>query len=340
MSRALADRGLSIAQFQQDLRTLVKAWGTAGKLGVELGCSAASIDNQMKGYQPPTAPMAERLYGPGRGNRLIARGPDARPVERKWVQEELVPVGPEGETPTGSDFDDEPDDVDAGIARIPAVCGARPARETTSPQPPSEPTPSAKALAGDEQGAAADDGAAANSPDAAEPEEPEDSATADVEEFERAIKAAGEAMREERTVVPDPDFMEHEARVAAMTPAAALETVVRHYPLPGGGTAIVQASPAIDFHFDARGPFIRGNVTAVSDEIRPWSKLEDGDFVAMTRGKLAGLEAELAELDAARQALLADVAKVQAQSLEAEQKAAALRRTIEIFETPMEEVVA
>jgi hypothetical protein len=316
--RALSERGLSLLQFQQDLRTLVKAWGTAGKLGAELGCSAASIDNQRKGYQPPTAPMAERLYGPGRSNRLIARGPDGRPVERKWVQEAPVPCGPRipgaaepsagedlDDTPTGADFDDEPDDVDTGVARILAACGRR-AEPALEPEDARETDPDFL----DHQLAEAEapftrvtDPAPGDFPaEVAQPEECDAS----------SAEGAGSTPAL-RSISPDvPCGPRIDGEPSSSAPSAADDDAVAAIEAAGAGLRAGDWPPA--------------------EVIRPWSKVPDGDFVVIARGKLAGIEAGLVALEARRQALLAEVAQVQADSLEAEQKADALRRTIEIFD--------
>ncbi len=149
-----------------------------------------------------------------------------------------------------------------------------------------------------------------------------------VDEAEAAIAAAGEAMRAgagadrdaARTVVPDPDFVEHEARVAAMAAAG-----------PGGVGVMVGDVPP----FQIEGDGFRTPPWAVPIElpaIRPWSKLGDDQLVTMLRGKVAGFEAQLAALGERRAALLREIDAVQAESLDVEVKADALRRTIEVFE--------
>lgn len=302
--RSLAERRLSVLQFQADLRALVKAWGTPGKLGAEIGFSAVSISNQMKGYQPATGPMCEKLYGPGHGNRLIVRGPDCRPVERRWVGDRepepvaVADVDPGLEAEAGEDEQD-PDDVDAGCARIAAIVGRRPETEQV-PQLPSTLQPSAEKApavetaeaagpnaAGLEPESAAGDGAA-DSPEIEIPAGPDVAAAEDVTEEPDgdAVTAGGEAK------APEPEDRRPPATTA---------------PVPGGAVT----------HSDAA----------------PWSRLEDRDLVAILRGKAAGLKAEVAELEAEAEALEQRARVLRGQANHAERRRGQLLVTIDHFET-------
>jgi transcriptional regulator with XRE-family HTH domain len=131
----------------------------------------------------------------------------------------------------------------------------------------------------------------------------------------------GEAA-EEPTRVPDPDFVEHERAEAARV-LLALDGKSPDF-------VIVEEIDAAEAAIEAAGAALRTE-TWRPDPVRPWSKLEDRDLVGILRGKLAGLKAEAAALDARRAELLAEVAKVQADSLDVEVRATALRVAIEAF---------
>lgn len=304
-------RGLHRAQVVSDIRACLKAWGGADKLAAGLDMGASTIKNSLCGSQPFGEKLISLVYG-SHGCRMIARGPRGERIETRDVP---APAVGERVAAVVAAMDAEPEEVllEAFRSRRGAVAeamdyaaGAAEKRQDTREPvigPQEVALGATDGVPGEASGAGSQAECEPAKDDALSPERIvtfKEAEEAGPKNLRPRIPSAGIKPGVTETVIPDFSPFEVGAVVETPTPGPSLNE---------GGENEDEA-----------------DIAAMA------ALMSEGEFAALLRGRLRLLDDDLAEIAAEREAIRLRVEALQAQALDVEIKADALRAALRVFE--------